>query len=143
MKKLLIVLLVLIGTDLYGQYANETSYLRRDRTKVTLQNVAYTTGQIDTCEAIQPWQFASVSIAVQSLDSASITIKYRSSIDGTNWGQVTTLDSLSTADAGYKEIALTTGTLYANYVQMILTVNAFRLGVTSATYSARWTGKLY
>lgn len=92
-----------------------------------------TGGQIDTMQAIPVDNAIEVYYSIYSLDSASCIVAYQGSFDGVNFGASTTIDSLSTAVAAHKSIALPAAALGLRSVRFVRTVQAFRLGVTSPT----------
>lgn len=106
--------------------------------KGALVNRAYNAGTNDTTQAIQTGKSTFLTLA--SKDSASLTIKYQLSLDGVNWGALTTTDSLSTANdnGDAKSLNVDNIALGAPFVRFTFSQNpSFRLGKTSATYTAR------
>jgi hypothetical protein len=145
MKRLLsIAILSLVVAGASAQYVkNNYEYLKTDRLGTQILDMAYVSEQIDTTQAFGPVDFAAVFVNVQSKDSASILIKYQLSSDGVTWGALTTLDSLSTAAGDFKSVNLTASLLGAYRARLIFTIQDYRLGTSTATYTAGLTSKKY
>lgn len=102
-------------------------------------NKAYTGTTLDTTQALGLAAWTNNFVNVSSADSASVTIKYQLSVDGVNWGVLTTADSLSTASntGDVKSVNLSTYAVGSPFIRFIFALNpSFRLGTSSATYSA-------
>lgn len=112
---------------------------------VTVSGLAYTAANLDTLNTIGIVGWNEVWLCVQSLDSASIHIKTRLTLDKSNYGVMATVDSLSTnSNTGdIKMIDLVATAKGSPYVQVILDPTAYLLGTTSATYSAWLLYKRY
>ena len=142
MKRTLFALLFLVGIPAWAQQNNSTDFLF-DITQGRIENKAYAAATLDTTNTIDVTKFSSVHVAIQSKDSASIYVNYQTSLDGVTWGVSTVKDSLSTAsNAGdVKTIDFTATVGGAPFVRFIISQNVFRLGYSSATYSAVVTRK--
>ena len=105
----------------------------------SLTNRPYTGSTVDTVAILGTSDYSKTYLNLASLDSASLTVKYQLSLDGSNWGVLTTADSLSTASntGDVKSILLDTYQLGAPFMRLVISQNpSYRLGKTSATYSA-------
>lgn len=119
-------------------YKNKSEFFKTARLGAEINSKAYIATTIDTTQSFAPSAYKDIYIAVQSLDSASCVIKYQTSLDNTNWGLITTFDSLSTGSntGDMKAVNLTTTFVGVPYARVIFGFNNFRVGTSSATYSA-------
>jgi hypothetical protein len=107
---------------------------------VALSNRAYTSSTNDTTYAVDIRKYSSVNLTLQTTDSATILIKYRLSLDGTNWTTLTTIDSLvqSADGVAIKNYTASTVALGCSYVQFALAFSALSrpAGTTTPAYWA-------
>jgi hypothetical protein len=146
MKRLLLLAL-LVPVFAFGQYSNVTGYFKTQRLGTEILNKAYVGTTRDTTQSINPWAYNAAMIALQSKDSVSLTVLVQYSIDGVTWDTTVTVDSLSNGNnnGDYKEINVSTfGNPGAYAERFIFVVNpGYRLGTSSATYTARYILKRY
>ena len=105
----------------------------------------YTASTVDTTQWYQVSNFKTLYISLQSKDSCTLLVNYQLSLDGTNVGVSTLIDSLSTAvNAGaVKVMDHTAQILGSTFVRWIFTGSALARpeGTTSNTYTAKYTFK--
>jgi hypothetical protein len=136
MKKILIVAAVLLGIGFSNQWA-----VMRDYKGTEIWRKAYTASTLDTTQWIATGNYEAIYLALASEDSASIHVYYQLGIStDTVMGAQTLYDSLSTGNnAGdVKVMNLTTVCAAAPYVRFVFDGQVFRLGVTSAKYTASY-----
>lgn len=130
-----------------GGTSNYEDFLKKVGTTTQIRGSSFTGTTTDTTEAVNLAQYKTVFYTVQAIDSATILISYRLSVDGQNWSAFTTKDSLSHgADGtGLKSIDFTSTALGAKYVQFrnTFSTNAFAAGTTSPRYSTFLSLKKY
>ena len=107
---------------------------------VALSARAYTSSTNDTTYAVDIRKYSSINVTLQTTDSATILIKYRTSLDGTNWTALTTIDSLvqSSDVSVIKNYTASTVAIGCSYVQFAFQFSALSrpLGTTTPAYSA-------
>jgi len=141
MKKILIVAAVLLGLGFSNRWA-----VMRDYKGTEIWRKAYTASTLDTTQWLATGNYTSVYLALASEDSASIHVYYQLGIStDTVLGVQTLYDSLNTASntGNIKVINMTTVCAAAPYVRFVFDGTAFRLGVTSAKYTASYMLKEY
>ena len=145
MKK--IFLLLFLPCVMFGQsnISNKVEYAKTFRLGTQILNLAYVANQSDTSQIVKCSDYTSTFVTVQSKDSASIHIKYQLSVDGVTWGTLNTQDSLSTASntGDVKSLNMSTIALGANYIRYVFNQTAFRVGTSSATYTALIVNRRY
>ena len=138
---ILIAALLLAGTASaqYGANSPKTIPLKTARLGAAMQSKAYTSTTLDTAQSIDPRQYGQTSILVQVNDSASVSVYYQPSYDGITFYAPVLIDSLSNNVNGgaIKAFPLPSGVGAFNAVRPVVEFHVFRLGVTSATYSAK------
>lgn len=108
----------------------------------------YTTVLADTTEVLNCGDFTSVYVVLQSLDTATILVKYALSVDGKNFPAYQTIDSLQVkASTGtVKSVNFTTTAGGAKFVRFILAFDTKSFSWTNLAakkYSAYFVGKKY
>lgn len=97
---------------------------------IKLSNRTYALGTtVDTTYAQDIRRYSSFVVGLQTTDTASITIAYQLSVDGTNWTAATSIDSLrqATATPVTKAYTATTVALGMSYIRFIFTFNKSNL----------------
>jgi hypothetical protein len=143
MKKILF--LVLFPCMALSQSYRNDIFYPEEINGTAILNQAYASAQLDTTQAIKCSEFAGHFVSVQSKDSASIHIKYQLSVDGVTWSLLATQDSLSTASntGDIKTLNMTSVVNGSNFVRYVFNQTAFRVGTSTATYTALITNKRY
>ena len=95
-----------------------------DSTAISLQRIENRTWSFSTIDTTAPQeitQYSSVNCAVMTTDTCVVTIKYQLSLDGVNWTNVVTADSLrDTTSAVYtKNVNSSTVALGHSYIRYI------------------------
>lgn len=138
-----------------GNYQNLSEYLSKYSTNqglsgsdtlIQLKNKTYALSQVDTTEVVPIQNFKTILVDVTTKDSISLLIGYRVSHDGISWGDVTTKDSLAfvgTTGVGFKDVDFTSTLGGFPFARFVFTVQAWKLGLSTPTYSARITLKKY
>jgi hypothetical protein len=157
MKKLIVLMVVVVGLS-YGQ---TTSNFNVDRplwttqvkgasngtdTLELIENRAYASGQIDTTEAVYCGNYKTVYLSCYTKDSLSLLIGYQVSSDRSVWSNtIANKDSLVLAAAGnfFKGVDFTSTVLGASWVRFHLKAQAWNIGVTTPTYTAKIGLKKY
>jgi hypothetical protein len=112
----------------------------------TISDLAYASGQIDTTEAIYCGNFKTVYLSCYTKDSLSLLIGYQVSPNRTTWSNlIANKDSLVLAAAGnfFKGVDFTSTVLGASWVRFHLKAQAWNIGVTTPTYTAKIGLKKY
>lgn len=136
MKKILVICAVLLGIGFSNRWA-----VLRDYKGTEIWRKAYTASTLDTTQWIATGNFENIYLALASEDSASIYVYIQLGISiDTVVGAQTLKDSLSTGNnAGdIKVIDLTSTVAAAPYFRVIFDGTAFRLGTSSAKYTASY-----
>jgi hypothetical protein len=147
--KAILLLLLFAGTTFAQEIIGDglttnTSYLKirstiSGKNNVTIKARSYTSATCDTTWAYDVSGYSSMSITVQTQDSATILIKYQLANDTSYWFDLTTIDSLKSGNSGNR-IKLdfskfVAGTKYIRFV-FEFSAKAYAMGTSSPTYSA-------
>lgn len=142
MKKIFIVLL-LLPIIAVSQMSNANNPMIKSKVASKegkyIAGRAFTSTTCDTTYSQDIRKWSSIYVTVQTLDSATVLIKYQLSLDGSNWGTLTTKDSLQQISDGVmiKNVDFSNVAQGAGYIRFVFQFSNYSgyLGSTTPYYT--------
>lgn len=110
-----------------------------DSTAISLKRIENRTWTFSTVDTTAPQnikKYSSINFALMTTDTVVVVIKYRLSLDGTNWTALTTVDSLrdTTSAVFTKNINMSTLAIGHSYIQFVFSFG--KSDVYGTTYAS-------